>query len=111
MQWVGQAESWLPCVAWDKLSDSERGEPAPGETVCLAFDGSAIGESTALIGCTLDGDVFTVAIWQAPDDDPRGRVPRGEVADRIDQAMRKWGVGEIAADTGGWRSKLAEGRA
>ena len=107
-QWVGQAQSWLPWGAWDKLADSERGEPAPGETVCLAFDGSASGDSTALIGCTLDGYVFTVAIWQAPDDDPRWRVPRGDVADMIDQAMTKWDVRELAADPWGWRSELEE---
>ena len=107
-QWVGQAESWLPWGVWDKLADSERGEPAPGETVCLAFDGSASGDSTALIGCTLDGYVFTVAIWQAPDDNPRWRVPRGDVADMIDQAMTKWDVRELAADPWGWRSELEE---
>lgn len=107
-QWVGQAQSWLPWGVWDKLADKQRGEPAPGETVCLAFDGSASGDSTALIGCTLDGYVFTVAIWQAPEDNPRWRVPRGDVADMIDQAMTKWDVRELAADPWGWRSELEQ---
>ena len=107
-QWVGQAQSWLPWGAWDKLADRERGEPAPGETVCLAFDGSASGDSTALIGCTLDGYVFVVAIWQAPDGDERWRVPRKEVADMIDQSFEKWDVRELAADPWGWRTELEE---
>lgn len=107
-QWVGQAQSWLPWGVWDKLADRERGEPAEGETVCLAFDGSASGDSTALIGCTLDGYVFTVAIWQAPEDNDRWRVPRGEVAEMIDQCIEKWDVRELAADPWGWRSELEE---
>lgn len=107
-QWVGQAQSWLPWGTWDKLADRERGEPEEGATVCLAFDGSASGDSTALIGCTLDGYVFTVAIWQAPEDNPRWRVPRGEVADMIEQAHKKWDVRELAADPWGWRSELEE---
>ena len=105
-QWVGQAQSWLPWGAWDKLADKQRGEPGEGETVVLAFDGSASGDSTALIGCTLDGYVFVVEIWQAPDDNPRWRVPRNEVAAVIDQAIEKWDVRELAADPWGWRTEL-----
>ncbi len=74
----------------------------------MAFDGSASGDSTALIGCTLDGYLFTIAIWQAPDNDDRWRVPRGEVADMIDQCFEKWDVLELAADPWGWRSELEE---
>lgn len=107
-QWVGQAQSWLPWGVWDKIADKERGQPEEGETVVLAFDGSASGDSTALIGCTLDGYVFVVAIWQAPEDNPRWRVPRGEVADMVEQAMQKWDVRELAADPWGWRSELEE---
>ena len=107
-QWVGQASSWLPWGVWPKLADADRGEPAQGERVVMAFDGSASGDSTALIGCTLDGYLFTIAIWQAPDNDDRWRVPRGEVADMIDQCFEKWDVLELAADPWGWRSELEE---
>lgn len=107
-QWVGQAQSWLPWGAWDKLADRERGQPEEGETVVLAFDGSASGDSTALIGCTLDGYVFVVEIWQAPDNDERWRVPRQEVAAVIDQAIERWDVRELAADPWGWRTELEE---
>ena len=107
-QWVGQAQSWLPWGVWDKLADKGRGLPDDGETVVLAFDGSASGDSTALIGCTLDGYVFVVEIWEAPENDPRWRVPRGEVANVIDQAIERWDVRELAADPWGWRSELEE---
>lgn len=107
-QWVGQAQSWLPWGMWDELANHDRGEPGEDETVILAFDGSASGDSTALIGCTLDGYIFVVAIWQAPDDDQRWRVPRGEVADTIDLCFEKWDVRELAADPWGWRTELEE---
>lgn len=107
-QWVGQAQSWLPWGAWDVLENKERGQPEEGETVCLAFDGSASGDSTALIGCTLDGYVFVVEIWEAPENDPRWRVPRQEVAAVIDQAIERWDVRELAADPWGWRTELEE---
>lgn len=107
-QWVGQAQSWLPWGVWDKLADHDRGQPGEGETVVLAFDGSASGDSTALIGCTLDGHIFVVSIWQAPEDNPRWRVPRQEVADTIDLAFERWDVRELAADPWGWRTELEQ---
>lgn len=107
-QWVGQAQSWLPWGSWDNLADSERGIPEEGETVVLAFDGSASGDSTALIGCTLDGHVFVVEIWESPEGDDRWRVPRAEVASVIDQAIERWDVRELAADPWGWRTELEE---
>lgn len=107
-QWVGAANAWLPWGAWEDRADLERGVPADGETVCLAFDGSASGDSTALVGCTLDGHLFTVRVWEAPDDQPTWRVPRGEVAAMIDAAFDRWDVRELAADPWGWRTELEE---
>lgn len=107
-QWVGRADSWLPFGAWDEIADPERGTPDEGERVVLAFDGSASGDSTALVGCTLDGHVFVVAIWQAPENDPRWRVPRHEVSSMIAAAFGRWDVLELAADPWGWRTELEE---
>lgn len=106
-QWVGRANSWLPWGEWEKCA-ADRQAPDPGETVVLAFDGSASGDSTALIGSTLDGFLFVVALWQAPEDNPRWRVPRGEVTAMIEQCMERWNVLELAADPWGWRSELEE---
>jgi phage terminase large subunit-like protein len=107
-QWTGTADSWLPWGAWAARSDTRRGLPEPGEKVCLAFDGSASGDSTALIGCTLDGHVFCVALWEAPGDDPQWRVPRREVSAMIASAFDRWNVLELAADPWGWRQELEE---
>lgn len=107
-QWVGAANAWLPWGLWDSRADAERGTPADGEQVQLAFDGSASGDSTALMGCTLDGHIFVVALWEAPDSDPQWRVPRGQVAAMIDAAFDRWEVVELAADPWGWRTELEE---
>ncbi|WP_402371412.1 terminase large subunit domain-containing protein [Isoptericola rhizosphaerae] len=104
-QWVGQAESWLPWGAWDACADATR--DVDGERVVLAFDGSASGDSTALVGCTVGEDphVFVVDLWQNPGD--RGwRVPREQVDQAVQAAFDRWDVVELACDPWGWRSEI-----
>lgn len=107
-QWVGRADSWLPWGEWEKCADPARGTPEDGETIVMAFDGSASGDSTALLGCTLDSHLFVIALWQAPEDNERWRVPRGEVTAMVAAAFERWNVVELAADPWGWRSELEE---
>lgn len=116
-QWTGSADAWLPWGVWDTctIPDPSAGTPDEGATVVLAFDGSASGDSTALIGCTIPEPgtetaphVFVVAIWEAPENDPRWRVPRAEVDGMIDAAYERWNVRELAADPWGWRTELEE---
>jgi len=105
-QWVGQAESWLPWGQWDSCADPDR-LVADREKVVLAFDGSASGDSTALVGCTIGDDphLFVVDVWSNPGD--RGwRVPRGQVDQVVAAAFDRWDVVELAADPWGWRSEL-----
>lgn len=107
-QWVGSANSWLPWGEWEKHATGD-GLPDERTPVVLAFDGSASGDSTALIGCVIDtGYLFTVTVWEAPEDDDRWRVPRREVAAMIDAAFDRWDVRELAADPWGWRTELEE---
>ena len=104
-QWVTGVDSWMPHGAWDQVADPTRTVRA-GERVVLAFDGSASGDSTALMGCTVDGrHLFVVGLWENPGD-PRWRVPRAEVARTIASAFEKFDVLELAADPWGWRSEL-----
>lgn len=107
-QWVGRADSWLPWGEWAECADPERGIPDDGSRIVLAFDGSASGDSTALVGCTLDGYIFPVAIWQAPEGELGWRVPRKEVAATVAAAFDRWDVLELAADPWGWRTELEE---
>lgn len=103
-QWVGQVDSWLPWGAWQGCAAPER-LVLPGEPVVLGFDGSASGDSTALVGCTLDGHLFVVGLWQN-DGDLRWRVPRHQVDAAVDAAFDVYDVAELAADPWGWRSEI-----
>ncbi|SHV28109.1 phage terminase [Mycobacteroides abscessus subsp. abscessus] len=102
-QWVTGAEAWLPWGAWEDCR-TERA-PRPRERVVLAFDGSASGDSTALVGCTLDGHLWVEGLWENPGD-PRWRVPREDVDRAVDVAFTKYDVAELACDPWGWRSEI-----
>jgi phage terminase large subunit-like protein len=104
-QWVGQVDRWLPWGAWEAVTDLER-EVKWRERIALAFDGSASGDSTALVGCTMDGHLFVVGLWEHPPDDPRWRVPREEVDAAVADAFHKYDVVELACDPWGWRSEI-----
>ena len=105
-QWVTGVDQWLPFGAWDELKDVER-VVADKAKIVLGFDGSASGDSTALIGCTVEATphVFVVGLWENPGD-PRWRVPRAEVDRAVDVAFDRYDVLELAADPWGWRTEL-----
>lgn len=104
-QWVTGVESWLPWGAW---ADCEAVRTVQArDRVVLAFDGSASGDSTALVGCTLDGHIWLEGIWENPGD-PRWRVPRQDVTNAVDVAFAKYDVVELAADPWGWRSEIEQ---
>lgn len=104
-QWVTGVDAWLPWGMWDAC---EAPRPVgPHEPVVLGFDGSASGDSTAVVGCTLDGHLFIVGLWANPGD-PRWRVPREDVAATVDQAFATMNVVGLYADPWGWRSELEQ---
>lgn len=105
-QWVTSAEGWLPFGAWDQVADTSR-IVEPGTRICLGFDGSASGDSTALIGATVEPHphLFVLGLWENPGDQ-RWRVPRGDVDAAVDLAFATFDVLELAADPWGWRSEL-----
>lgn len=105
-QWTGQSETWLPWGEWGECAVDAAVVPA-GERVVLAFDGSASGDSTALVGCTISETphLFVVDVWADPGD--RGwRVPRGEVDTVVAAAFERYDVVELDADPWGWRSEI-----
>ncbi|OBB71217.1 terminase large subunit domain-containing protein [Mycobacterium sp. 852014-52144_SCH5372336] len=104
-QWVTGVEAWLPWGAWAACATRRRVEPR--ERVVLAFDGSASGDSTALVGCTLDGHLWVEGLWENPGD-PRWRVPREDVTRAVDVAFTKYDVAELACDPWGWRSEIED---
>lgn len=105
-QWVTGADSWMPFGVWDSCADTEREVPAKTKVV-LAFDGSASGDSTALVGCTVGPEphLFVEGLWENPGD-PQWRVPRSEVDTAVARAFGKYDVVELSADPWGWRTEL-----
>lgn len=104
-QWVTGVEGWMPWGMWDSVKDTNR-EVSPGERIVLAFDGSASGDSTVLLGCTVhDPHLFIIGLWENPGDQ-RWRVPRAEVTRTVNEAFDKYDVAELAADPWGWRSEI-----
>jgi phage terminase large subunit-like protein len=105
-QWVASSLTWLPHGAWDGRTDASR--VVPDKTpVVLGFDGSFSGDSTGLVGCTLDGHLFVVDAWERPADaDETWRVPVGQVRDAIRLACQRFDVLEVAADPHLWIETL-----
>ncbi len=106
-RFTSAADAWLPAGAWERCSEP-RGWPEAGEAVVLGFDGSYSRDSTALVGCTLEGYVFVVAVWERPAHDPGWKVPRHLVMDAIHAAMARWKVVELAYDPPGWHRECEE---
>lgn len=105
-QWVGQEGAWITWDAWQRCA---RNLDVKGEPIVLAFDGSASGDSTYLLGATISDrpHLFTIGCWQNPGD-ARWRVPRREVMNTIRDAFTAYDVRELAADPWGWRTELEE---
>jgi phage terminase large subunit-like protein len=106
---VSVNESWLPFGAWDLCA-------APGRTVpdhtpiTLGFDGSFSGDSTALVGVTVEQrpHVFVVDAWERPVGGAGDgwRVDIATVEDAIRDACRRWKVAEVACDTYRWNDTI-----
>ena len=105
-QWVKGSDAWLPFGAWDPCRDLDRVVDA-GERIVLGFDGSASGDSTALVAATVGPrpHVFVLNEWANPGD-PQWRVPRADVEHAVNNAFDRYNVVEMAADPWGWRSEL-----
>ncbi|MFI6296719.1 hypothetical protein ACIBEJ_34375 [Nonomuraea sp. NPDC050790] len=90
---------------WDALASSD--DPLrPGERVTLGFDGSRSRDATALRVCRIrDGRLFHLQIWE-PDDDPKWRVPRGEVDQAVKDAFAAYEVWYLYADPYRWQDYL-----
>lgn len=105
-QWVTGTDTWLPAGVWNDCYQA--GVPAEGEEIVAAFDGSHNNDSTALIGCTPAGHLFTIGVWEKPDNDPNWKVPRSEVDAAVDDMFQKWDVLELACDPARWTLYMDE---
>lgn len=97
-------DRWLPAGAWADCRQREGMRlPPDGTAITVAFDGSYNRDATALAGCTLDGHVFEIGLWERPvsaaDD---WVVPRDKVDARVHETMARWNVRRLAADRSRW---------
>ncbi len=107
-QWAGQTGGWIDWSAWAACAAAT---PVPaGSRVVLGFDGSASGDSTALVGCVLPTSdspphLLVLDVWANPGR-LDWRVPRAEVGAVVEAAFARYDVLELACDPWGWRSEL-----
>lgn len=105
-QWVAGSTAALPAGVFEALASARR--LAPEEPLVLFFDGSFNHDCTALLGCSLDGQLETIACWERPLDDPQWRVPIAEVDAVVRATCRDRKVIELACDPYRWAREMEE---
>lgn len=76
----------------------------------LGFDGSYSGDSTGLVGCTIeDPTLWVVDAWERPaDGNPDWRVDIAEVEQSIREACSRWRVREVSCDPYRWARTIQD---
>jgi phage terminase large subunit-like protein len=107
--WAESSSTWIPPAAWQACADPDY--QAPDRTrVVLGFDGSYRGDSTALVGATVEERpyLWIVGLWERPDRAPaEWVVDREQVDGTVHAAMDRFDVCELACDPFGWHAELA----
>ena len=102
--------TFLPAGAWEAVADESR-QVERGAAVVLGFDGSRSGDTTALVGVTVEDTphVFVCDVWERPPSAPPDwQVPRHEVLDAIREACDTYDVREVAVDVYLWQTEMAD---
>jgi hypothetical protein len=82
-------------------------EVPDGARVGLGFDGSIRLDATALIGCTEDGHLFPVRVWERPvNAGPDWRIPRLEVEQVVAETFDRYEVGRMLCDPPKWQTEI-----
>jgi phage terminase large subunit-like protein len=107
-QWVSSAVSWLPTGSWESCQSELDLE---GKDYVIGFDGSFSGDSTVLVGATIEEEpqVFMIKAWEKDPQihDDTWRVDIMEVENTIRQFVRdNPGVKEIACDPYRWQRSM-----
>ena len=105
-RWVTSGQSWLPAGVWDDCESHVDVEA--GTQIVAGFDGSYNNDSTALIGCTLEGHLFEIAVWERPEAAVEWRVPRSEVDAAVTGMFGTFDVVELACDPARWNLYMDE---
>ncbi len=91
---------------WAKFTRADR-VVADGERIGLGFDGSISQDATALVGCTADGHLFELQIWERPiNASSDWRIPRLEVERAVEAAFERYQVGRMYCDPPKWQTEI-----
>jgi phage terminase large subunit-like protein len=106
-QWVDSPERWLPFGAWDSCAAADRVVP-DGAEIVLVLDGTYNGESTALMGATIEEKphLFKLDAWEKGERDD-WKVTIAEAEDAVRRACERFVVRQIGADPNRWRTTIA----
>jgi phage terminase large subunit-like protein len=106
--WTQHESAWLPVDAWDAL-EVQPGPPPDGATLTLGFDGSASGDTTALVAYEpATARLAVLGYWERPPGAKAWSVPRPAVTDTVRMAFGRYNVVTMLADPWGWRESLQE---
>lgn len=106
-QWVSAPDRWLPLGTWEACAAPERNVPPDGTEIVLGFDGSFTGDSTAIVGATLEEKphLFVIGAWEKGRDKD-WHVDTLDVEQSIRNACRRWKVQRIGCDPHRWQRSL-----
>lgn len=106
-QIVAQSEAIVDLTVFTQLVDADA-RLTQGDTIALGFDGSDVGDCTALYACRWpDYLVVPLGIWERPDRDNAGwRVPRAEVDAAVRHACETYRVVRGYFDPPQWQSEI-----
>jgi phage terminase large subunit-like protein len=104
--WTTHATSALPHGAWAKLEAPPDRDPAT--RIVLMADGSWSGDSTAILGLTVEEhpQLWVVGLWEKPDDVREWRVPVADVEQALRDACGSMPVVEVGMDPYRWQRSM-----
>lgn len=108
--WSQAADSWMPVRSWMNRRHPEKLiAPPKGTKVWLGFDGSKSRDSTAIWGCTAEGHLFKVAVWERPmNAQADWTVPKLEVMREMRDAFEFYDVQTLQPDPPRWETEVEE---
>jgi len=103
-------DAWVTHTQW--AARYQERPVAPGTKITLGFDGSrkrarGVTDATALIGCTMDGLLFEIQVWEQPTNQADWEVPVHEVLAAVKHAFRTYQVIGFYCDPAKWESYVA----
>lgn len=107
-QWVTAPDRWIPPEEWNARA-VERDPPPKGTKVVLGFDGSYAGDSTALVGATVEQTphIFVIDAWEKDPTNENWRVDVMDVEAAVQKACDYWQVQRVGCDPYRWQRSMA----